>query len=401
MAGGIGLTNFALDYRNRGIDSPYHHGTHRQLLQNAHWLARYPADLDAIIVPTARKAAILRPVMDLAAKLKCPLLLLCSRWSRLPEVDEVARGREAEIIAIDANSVAGTLVPTLGTNQLLATVERGLFERRTDTSLKRNLGRLLAQLAGWRRIAFLDDDITVESDDLRQAAGLTDTYAGVGLFVDGHAGDDDFPDNSVVCHAFRLAGGNQDTFIGGGALVLRVSEKASYFPNIYNEDWFFLLAEDDLQEVTATGHAKQHPFDPFRDGRRARSEELGDCLAEGIYSLLDDGGSIDDADERFWAGFLARRQKFIAQVIELVNRNIADPAKRARMVTALKAAEGRRTRITPELCAEFVRRWQSDRELWRRHINRLYADQGDRPIKDPAALLASLGLTKSWYRRRS
>jgi hypothetical protein len=43
----------------------------------------------------------------------------------------------------------------------------------------------------------------------------------------------------------------------------------------------------------------QEPYEPFRTTDRARGEELGDCLAEGIYALLDDGGKVGDADRRF------------------------------------------------------------------------------------------------------
>jgi len=35
--------------------------------------------MDAIIVPTARRAATLEPAIQLAAKLKCTLVCLCSK----------------------------------------------------------------------------------------------------------------------------------------------------------------------------------------------------------------------------------------------------------------------------------------------------------------------------------
>src|SRR5437016_6213547 len=75
------------------------------------------------------------------------------------------------------------------------------FERRTDVSLKRNIGLAVARMAGWQRLMFLDDDIVVEEPDhIRKAGALLGTFGAVGLANNG------FPDNSVVCHANRAAG---------------------------------------------------------------------------------------------------------------------------------------------------------------------------------------------------
>ncbi len=87
----------------------------------------------------------------------------------------------------------------LETSRLLVST---IFERRTDVSIKRNLALMLSHMLRWERVVFLDDDIRVPNpDDLSKAAGLLDTHAAVGLRVGG------FPDNSMVCHAFRDAGG--------------------------------------------------------------------------------------------------------------------------------------------------------------------------------------------------
>ena len=48
------------------------------------------------------------------------------------------------------------------------------------------------------------------------------------------------PDNSVVCHARRLAGRFQDVFVSGAVLGVHCNSlPLSFFPDIYNEDWFF------------------------------------------------------------------------------------------------------------------------------------------------------------------
>ncbi len=195
---------------------------------------------------------------------------------------------------------------------------------------------MLSHLVGWERIVFLDDDIKVrEPGDLRQAAGLLDTYSAVGLSIVG------FPDNSVVCHAYRAVGGTQQSFIGGGALVVGLARSRSFFPDIYNEDWFYLLdAEKGLQAIGTSGEAAQRPYDPFHDPERARREELGDVLAEGTFWLLDQGRTVADADWGHWAEFLERRRKFIAYVLDRVLDSGIETAEKGRMVAALKASGG-------------------------------------------------------------
>jgi hypothetical protein len=61
------------------------------------------------------------------------------------------------------------------------------------------------------------------------------------------------------------AGGGQKSFIGGGSLVVRIERCSSFFPEIYNDDWFFLLGGDKgLQSVAVSGRFRQNPYDPFR-----------------------------------------------------------------------------------------------------------------------------------------
>jgi hypothetical protein len=254
-------------------------------------------------------------------------------------------------------------VPSFRTCEVLSGTR---FARWTDTSLKRNLGLLIAKLIGWETVVFLDDDITVPNpDDLCDAAALTSQYAGVGLSIHG------MPDNSVVCHAYREAGGKQDMFVGGGALAVSVKKTTSFFPNIYNEDWFFLLDEAGLRSTTATGKAVQKPYDPFARERRARMEELGDCLAEGLFWLLDKEKSIKDANLAHWADFLRERRGFITDVIAMVER-LGDSERRTRMLQSLRAARGRCHQIRPELCVDYVNAWLADCVTWRRHLDKVF-----------------------------
>lgn len=346
-----------------GERSEHHHGSHRELLSR-HSAVDNPMDVDAIIVPTAREVATLLPAIELAGKLGATLVALCSKLSSASEVVAQVKGKGVKLVAIDVDGLPDGVVPTFETCKVLAGTG---FERKTDTSLKRNFGLLLARLIGWERIVFLDDDIKVpEPTDLRDAAGLTDQYAGVGLAIGG------MPDNSVVCHAFREAGGAQDMFIGGGALAIGPRSMTSFFPNIYNEDWFFLLDDDGLRSTAITGTAIQGMYDPFRE-ERARMEELGDSLAEGLFWLLDHGKSLRDATFEHWRKFLRERAGFITDVIGMVERmDDGDPEQHHRMQLSLKVARECCQQIDPKLCVRYVDAWHADRVIWRNHIEEIH-----------------------------
>ena len=359
------------------VDRPYHHGSHARLLkQAAEPLSLPTATVDAIIVPTARPAAYLRSAIQLARDLRCPLVALCSKYAQAAEVVRRVDRHEVDVIAVDIGEVPA--IPSFNTSAILA---RSRFERKTDPSLKRNVGLAIAKMAGWSRILFLDDDILVDcADDVRVSAALLGSYDAVGLENTG------FPDNSVVCHAYRAVGAIQGTFIGGGALAVATDRVKSFFPNIYNEDWFFLLDDAKLSQVAVTGKVDQKAFDPYADPRRARSEEFGDCLAEGVYALLDDGRRVQDADETFWRLFLAHRHQLIASVLTKIPALDRTPAEIGRMTAALKAAQGRQALIAPEMYVGYLRAWAADRRRWQSYLKRL-------PSRSLIDALAHLGLT--------
>jgi hypothetical protein len=174
-----------------------------------------------------------------------------------------------------------------------------------------------------------------------------------------------------------MAGGPQQVFVGAGALAIELARSRSFFPDIYNDDWFFLLDGDRyLQPTTATGHVYQYPYDPFRSPDRARGEELGDVLAEGLYWLLDQDRSIMEADAAHWSMFLARRSQFIRDVLELVERAVIEPAaEKDRRIAALKGALGRLALIKPAFCEQYLQAWAGDRMRWQLHLDGLRTGQ--------------------------
>jgi hypothetical protein len=343
---------------------PNHHGSHRDLLRSVGGSALPGRAIDAIIVPTDRPPAYLAEAAALALALRCPLVTLHSgKWT---SASKAAQRLPAglDLVAIDVPDPEQLRLPRWQTSDLLAGT---VFARRTDSSAKRNLALMLSHLLGWSRILFLDDDITeLNPVDVRTASSLLDTHCAVGLQNFG------YPDNSVVCHAYRLSGGKQQAFVGAGALAAEIQRQPSFFPDIYNEDWFFLLDGDKrLQPTAVTGRVRQYPYDPFRNPDRARAEEFGDVLAEGLFWLLDQGRSMTDADARHWAGFLRRRGRFIDDVLVMVRADNIPADEKARRVAALKGALGRLALITPGMCESYLRAWIADRQQWQRHIESL------------------------------
>lgn len=221
---------------------------------------------------------------------------------------------------------------------------------------------MISQTLGWNKILFLDDDIReLATTDLRALAGLLETHDAVGL------GNTGCPDNSVVCHAYRDVGGHQDTFVSGGLLGVRADRTDGFFPDIYNEDWFFL---HDAVGIARTGTAHQDYYDPFAFPQRARDEELGDCLAEGLYWLRDERRPPTDAfDESFWDRYLAGRRRLIADVERRINQDWigSGAADRGRRLASMATARAAHANITPELCVEFIRAWRADLAVWRSH----------------------------------
>jgi hypothetical protein len=352
------------------IEIPDHHGSHRGLL----WSPSLDCPsagrgIDAIVVPTFRRPAYLAGAAGLARTLDCFLITLHSGpWTTAAKAAHRLPA-DVNLIAIDVPEPAQLNLPPWQTSRLLAGT---VFARKTDLSAKRNLALMLSRMAGWSRILFLDDDITgLNPGDMQKASGLLDTHNAVGLRIGG------FPDHSVVCHAYREAGGEQQSFIGGGALAVEVNRAGSFFPDIYNDDWFFLLdGKYSIQPTALTGQVIQYPYDPFRNPDRARAEELGDVLAEGIYWLLDRGQPIADADEAYWAGFLVKRGRFISGVLDMVKADdTLEPHDQARRINALKGSLGRLTLITPLLCADYLRAWVDDLQRWQRHLKQLPTGQ--------------------------
>ena len=262
--------------------------------------------LDALIVPTGRKAEKLRTAAELAAAANVLLVVLASRECDMAEASALAA-------SIQGCHALITDIPVGYRNEHLAfeTSDSSFAElkaeRDSDLSLKRNLGLLLARLLRWEKIMFLDDDIFgVTVTELAKIASQLDSHQVAGLISRS------FPDNSVICHANRLTHHEQGNFVTGAALGVNCrDEPMDFFPDVYNEDWLFFATHAAQGKVVCVGTARQRPYKPFADPHRAVMEEFGDLIAEGLYALFNDGQSLHAATAAYWDEFIEARKRLI------------------------------------------------------------------------------------------
>lgn len=360
--------------------SAVHHDNHRELLREAD--LGPPRPVDAIIVPAGRTADHLCPAAQLASELGCVLLAMCSPGRADPaEFAAIAAARWPDL------RWESLTVPDDLSHPLLpasASPNAGSRDwRHGALSTKRNLALLVARLVGWDTILFLDDDIVdLEPELVRAAAERIPAGGAVGLNVA------QYPDNSVVCHANRLSGRDQAVFIGAAALVLDTTRPFGFFPNVYNEDWLFL---HDLVAERRAGHhgsVTQLPYRPFEEESRARAEEFGEIIAEGLMASLHLAPERRaPLDEPYWREFLTARHEFVRAAADRLR--LMGGVEPARAVRSLAAAQDRARTITARRCAEYVRNWRADLLVWHETL----ADLS--PVGDFEAAARHLGLTGS------
>jgi hypothetical protein len=331
--------------------------------------------LDAVIVPASRPACFLEPAINLTASLGVPLVVLCSRQTRVEQVAKrVARtpGAKCLIISI-TDGWTHSRFPSRTSDLEFDAAKAG---RQSDLSLKRNLGLVLARLHGWNKIAFVDDDITLSrTDSIARLAGQLEAHQAAGMLVEK------YPDNSVVCHARRLAGMFQGVFLTGAVLGVHCNSlPLSFFPDIYNEDWFFFANDAADRRLPQVGTARQEEYDPFATPGRARGEEFGDVLAEGLYALFGEASpgmafeeQLDEATKGYWDRFIEARREVVTETRTALGR-IANQHPQDNRVSAAFYALGAAMNqldetVDPDLCVSFIDAWRQDLRDWQRLTN--------------------------------
>jgi len=346
-----------------------HHASHRSLL------SRIPAHLtasdrrpDAIFVLAYRRDGCYGQILEVAAQVGCPVILLCSGGVSADSLVD-ALGPLARVALIAVDFPAGYQYPDI---RLGTSLSIGSRYRSVDVSEKRNVALLIARLLRWKLVMFLEDDVYgVDVEEIQRACRALDTSSD-GLTAVGWALTD-FDDNSVVCHARRLSGQPQDTFIGSGALLISCTERMPFFPRVYNEDWLFFFPLILAGGLAMGGEVRQLAYEPFRP-RRARFEEFGDVLAEGLYALLHMPATARAEmieDRNYWAGVLRSRIEMIRHTEALLKLRMQAPVPdsegRRRLQDAcesLRIARGMHRESWAGQLTDFVGRWLQDVEVW-------------------------------------
>jgi hypothetical protein len=342
----------------------------RGVQQRRMWGSR-AGQLDAIVVPASRPATLLEPAINLATRLGVFLVVLCSKQTRADEIAERAStspGLRALVVEIPKNWGHPDF-PAETSSEAFRTANAG---RASDLSAKRNIGLLLARLHGWNKIAFLDDDITISRlGNVARLAAQLDRHQVAGMIIRKH------PDNSVVCHARRDAGLQQDVFLTGAALAVHCNSlPLSFFPDIYNEDWFFFAPQAAGRQLPRVGYAKQPKYDPYASPDRARCEEFGDLLAEGLCALIADedsslpfGEQLRGATTAYWSRFIEARRQVLTEtktlLVGLLDKNGAS-GRASSAIASLEAAGSQLDKITADLCVNFIIAWREDLGDWQK-----------------------------------
>jgi hypothetical protein len=347
----------SLSFDNRRSRPAGQRSSHATLIRD--FSARPPRSgrvrpLEAIVVPAARKADKLKTVAELAASAGVLLMVLASRDCSMVEASALVAsipGCRALIVEIPTG-FRNDLLNFQTSDPSFADLKAG---RNSDLSLKRNLGLLLARLMRWEKIMFLDDDIFgVTLTDLAKIASQLDSHQVTGLISRS------FPDNSVVCHAYRLSGRDQDNFVTGAALGVNCGEKPlDFFPDVYNEDWLFFATHAAHGQVISVGEARQQPYKPFADPTRAAMEEFGDLIAEGLYALFNDGQSLDAATEAYWDDFIEARKKLIEHLAD--DLYLIPTHEAVQAYESMLHARKQLGSIKAEECVRFITAWRYDR----------------------------------------
>jgi hypothetical protein len=326
---------------------------------------------DAIIVPASRPARRLQPTVQLSARLHALLVVLCSKEAKIEDIAElVSRTAGARALVIEIPQ--GWNHEDFPRRTSHRTFRLASGNRRSDLSAKRNIGLVLARLHGWGKVLFMDDDITsLQADNIRRLSAQLDNNKVAGMVVRRH------PDNSVVCHARRLAGFDQDVFLTGAVLGVQCNDlPLSFFPDIYNEDWFFFAMRAAARDLASVGEARQAEYDPFASPDRARHEEFGDLLAEGLYALFGRKGHKLPLDKRlhratrtYWSYFIEEaRLGAINEAIRALKRCIDREPDNSRVCSALNSLVAAKRQlkdaINPSLCVDFLDAWRDDLADW-------------------------------------
>ena len=173
----------------------------------------------------------------------------------------------------------------------------------------------------------------------------------------------------------------------------------SFFPDVYNEDWFFFARQAAARSLSKIGEVGQEEYKPFIDPSRAKREEFGDLLAEGLYNLFESTGGWDFKDQlsvaakpRFWQQVREGREFLISETSQRLTDardkgGAVDSWQMTEALTSLSCAEDQLNAISNQVCADFIESWLEDENQWQTVLG------SDGSVLSERDALDELGLT--------
>lgn len=165
-----------------------------------------------------------------------------------------------------------------------------------DIPYKRNVALLDARENDYRTICLLDDDITLTNDDFLKAREALITDVDIASF---HVLD--YPDVSTIDHIERILTQTESRVsIGGNCLFMNTHRIHSFFPEMYNDDWFFIFSHIENRKIVSLGEAKQRIYEPWKDLDRIAFEQCGDIIIEGAKNNIYENRPPFAGDSNYW-----------------------------------------------------------------------------------------------------
>ncbi len=223
--------------------------------------------------------------------------------------------------------------------------------------MKRNFALWYSKNKPYERVLLVDDDIRgLTQAKLNLGSKYLEEYIIAGCFVD------DFPDTSVVGHLELMYGTNEYMFLSGSFLYINVVKARGFFPNIYNEDWLFMLDHILDHSICSFGTIQQIPYNPFNDKKRALFQEFGDIISDGLYKLISEKKYDLRYNYRVWKEIIVERR----QLLELFKQHFKQQTYQQLINTIINVS----VTITPDDCLTFIEDRETDTTAWRSFLNR-------------------------------
>lgn len=230
------------------------------------------------------------------------------------------------------------------------------YQSSWDLPIKRNYAILYSREQKINNILLLDDDIrNLTPDILKNGCNLLKNNSVSGCFVDNEI------DTSILGHLQKRAGETFYPFLSGSFLFIKPLSVKSFFPNIYNEDWLFMMPYIFDNSICSFGNVSQRDNDSLGDINRVKLQEFGDIIAEGLYTLIHLGEYSQRFETSYWNEVIKERR----YIFDALLKTLLDTTYRTLIYTAIETNKN----IQPEYCAEFINVLENDILKWNNYLN--------------------------------